>query len=58
MILRKGKKKKGSVVAFNRDIAPHDSGVKKSGLAHPNLEQGAASTSKGGRGKKRSKKRS
>lgn len=66
MILRKGKKMpfggKGGAVKFNRDISPDEAGVKKAGVAHPNLENGAAAVKKGakraeGRAKKRSRKR-
>lgn len=53
--------KKGGPVTFNRDITAEESGVKKSGVAHPNIEQGAAAV-KGskrpmGRAKKRSSKK-
>ena len=62
MILRRGKKampfgKKDGPVAFNRDITPGESGLRKSGVAKPNMEQGAAS-SKGKRPMARAKKRS
>lgn len=62
MILRRGKKampfgKKDGPVTFNRDITPGDSGVKKSGLAGPNMQQGAAAV-KGKRPMGRAKKRS